>query len=147
MGKNVLYLFVCLLLSSALYAADSDANNEIRVSFTIGSNTAMGTLLNNDVSRAFADMLPLTLTLGDLSNREKFTYLPSPLPEGGIKQNTFEVGDIAYWPPGPGLGVFYRHDGQNIRGEVVMLGKIHSGLEYFQNTDGRFTVIIDVVEY
>lgn len=147
MGKNVLYLFVCLLLSSALYAADSDANNEIRVSFTIGSNTAMGTLLNNDVSRAFADMLPLTLTFGDLSNREKFTYLPSPLPESGVKQNTFEVGEIAYWPPGPGLGVFYRHDGQNIRGEVVMLGKIHSGLEYFQNTDGRFTVIIDVVEY
>lgn len=148
MKKSLFYTLAILLMSCALHAADDgDGKDGVRVSFTIGSNTAIGTLFDTDVSKAFAAMLPLTVTMGDLSNREKFTYLPTSLPDGGVKQNTFEVGDIAYWPPGPGLGVFYRHDGKNIRGEVVMLGKVHSGMEYFQNAEGRFEVTINVISH
>src|SRR2546427_4021439 len=72
------------------------------------------TLLGSKAARDFASLLPLTLTMQDLFRREKYAQLPRPISEEGKRKHAFEVGEIAYWPPGPDVAVFYRDDGQTI---------------------------------
>ena len=87
------------------------------------------TLSDSGAAHDFASLLPLTLTLNDLFHREKYAHLPRPLSEGGKRTHTYEVGDIAYWPPGPDVALFYRHDGQRIPPPgIVVLGRIDPGV-------------------
>ncbi|HEX2987643.1 MAG TPA: cyclophilin-like fold protein, partial [Chloroflexota bacterium] len=73
---------------------------------------------------------PLTLTMNDLFRREKFAHLPRAISEDGRRTHTYEVGDIAYWSPGPDVATFYRHDGQEIPNPgIILIGKIDSGVE------------------
>jgi len=87
------------------------------------------TLSDSEAARGFASLLPLTLTLNDLFCREKYAHLPRAISEGGKRTHTYEVGDIAYWPPGPDVAIFYRHDGRQIPDPgIVMIGKVDSGV-------------------
>ena len=87
------------------------------------------TLSDSQAARGFASLLPLTLTLNDLFRREKYAHLPRAISEGGKRTHTYEVGDIAYWPPGPDVAIFYRHDGRRIpHPGIVMIGKVDSGV-------------------
>ena len=87
------------------------------------------TLSDSEAARGFASLLPLTLTLNDLFCREKYAHLPRAISEGGKRTRTYEVGDIAYWPPGPDVAIFYRHDGRQIPDPgIVMIGKVDSGV-------------------
>ena len=90
------------------------------------------TLSESEAARDFASLLPLTLTMNDLFRREKYAHLPRAISEGGKRTHTYEVGDIAYWPPGPDVAIFYRHDGQRIpQPGIVVLGRIDSGVDVF----------------
>jgi 4-carboxymuconolactone decarboxylase len=75
---------------------------------------------------------PITLTMNDLFRREKFAHLPRALSERGKRTHTYEIGDVAYWPPGPDVAIYYRHDGQEIPDPgIIVIGKIDSGVEAF----------------
>ena len=90
------------------------------------------TLSESEAARDFASLLPLTLTMNDLFRREKYAHLPRAISEGGKRTHTYEVGDIAYWPPGPDVAIFYRHDGQRVpQPGIVVLGRIDSGVDVF----------------
>ena len=54
---------------------------------------------DNQTSREFIALLPMTLQLGDLSNREKYGSLPKTLVDKEGRQTNYEVGDLAYWTP------------------------------------------------
>jgi len=55
--------------------------------------------------------------------------LPKALSENGPKKNTYEVGDIAYWSPGPDVAVYYRDDGEEIPNPgIIIIGRIDSGV-------------------
>jgi hypothetical protein len=72
----------------------------------------------------------LTLTLEDLFGREKFAHLPRSLSEEGKRSRKYEVGTIAYWPPGQDVVIFYRHGGPEIpEPGIILLGTIDSGVE------------------
>lgn len=101
--------------------------------------------IDNATTKDFVSMLPLTLSMDDIRNREKLGYLSRNLAEGGTVQTTYEVGDISYWPNGPGVAVFYNHDGREVVSGLIPLGKIISGIENF-NVTGSVEVTIDVVE-
>jgi len=88
------------------------------------------TLLGSKAARDFASLLPLKLTMQDLFRREKYAQLPRRISEEGKRKHAFEVGEIAYWPPGPDVAVFYRDDGQTIPSPgIVVLGKLDGGVE------------------
>ena len=44
----------------------------------------------------------------DLFHREKFAHLPKAISTEGERANTYEVGEIAYWSPGPDVAIYYR---------------------------------------
>ena len=95
-------------------------------------------LLKGRKSQDFISLLPLTLTMNDLFRREKFARLPRAISKEGKRTHTYKVGDVAYWPPGPDVAIFYRNDGQEIPDPgIIVIGKIDSGVEAF-NVSGSY---------
>lgn len=104
------------------------------------------TLIDSETTRDFVSLLPLTLTMNDLFSREKYAHLPRAVSEGGTRTRAYEVGDVVYWPPGPDLAIFYRHDGQLISGDgVIVIGKVDSGIEAL-NVAGSAKVTIECID-
>jgi hypothetical protein len=117
----------------------------VKISLTVGDTVLTATMIDNETTRDFISLLPLTLQMNDLFNREKYAHLPRAISEGGGRQNTYEIGDVVYWPPGPDLAIFYRHDGQSISSGIIKMGKIDSGVEVFENYDGSVEVTIELI--
>ena len=50
--------------------------------------------------------------------------------EGARREFDYQVGELAYWPPGNEIAIFYADDGQTIpQPGLVRLGTIDTGLE------------------
>ena len=103
------------------------------------------TLIDSKTMQDFVSLLPLTLTMNDLFRREKFAHLPRTILEEGRRTHTYEVGDVVYWPPGPDLAIFYRHDGQTISSGLIVLGKVDSGIRAL-DVPGSVNVTVEVVK-
>ncbi len=59
--------------------------------------------------------------------------------------HTYAVGDIAYWPPGPNIAIYYDHDGEIIPDPgVIIIGKLGTGVEAL-NVPGSLKVIIELM--
>jgi hypothetical protein len=107
----------------------------MKIHLQLNGKAITATLANNRTAREFVAMLPLTITMHDLFKREKFGPLPRPISGKGTRTQTYEVGDIICWGPGPDVSVFYRHDGQPISGGIHVLGKLDFGAEEFSGSD------------
>jgi len=93
----------------------------------------------------FLFMLPLTLTMNDLYGREKFASLPRSISTDGKHTHTYAVGDIAYWPPGPDIAIYYHYDGEIIPDPgVILIGKCGTGVEALR-VPGSLKVIIELM--
>jgi len=115
----------------------------MNLKLSVGRKVATATLIDSGAARDFVSLLPLTLTMSDLFKREKFGHLPRALSEDGERARTYQVGDVVYWPPGPDVAVFYRHDGQTIPAPgITMLAEIDSGVEAF-SASGPLRVIFE----
>ncbi|MFI6376403.1 cyclophilin-like fold protein [Streptomyces sp. NPDC050546] len=68
-----------------------------------GETVLDATLDDNATARDFASLLPLTLQMDDLLQREKYGHLPRSPTAGGKPQFSYEIGNIVYWSPGPGI--------------------------------------------
>jgi len=102
----------------------------MKIRLTVNGKAFTATLIDNESTRDFISLLPLTLTMDDLFRREKFAHLPRAISKEGTRTHTYEVGDIAYWSPGPDVAIFYRHDGQRIPNPgIILMGKLDSGAE------------------
>src|SRR6266700_1265774 len=102
----------------------------MKIRLKIDDKVITATLNDSKTTRDFISLLPLTLTMNDLFRREKFAHLPRAISKEGKRTHTYEVGDVAYWSPGPDVAIFYRHDGQEIpEPGIIVIGKIESGVE------------------
>jgi len=118
----------------------------MRLKLTVGGKVATATLVDSATARDFVSLMPMTLTMDDLFKREKFGHLPRALSGDGEGARTYEVGDVVYWPPGPDVAVFYRHDGQRIPAPgITVLARIDSGVEAF-SAPGPLRVTIERLE-
>ncbi|MFF3378657.1 cyclophilin-like fold protein [Streptomyces sp. NPDC002680] len=119
----------------------------MRIRLTAGETVLDATLDDNATARDFASLLPLTLRMNDLFKREKYGHLPRSLAAGGEPRSGYEIGDIAYWSPGPDIAVFYAHDGQSIPDPgIIVLGEIGSGADALKKYDGTVDVTIEAVD-
>ena len=117
--------------------------SSMKLKLTVGTKVVTATLVDNTTTRDLISLLPLTLTMNDLFKREKFGHLPRALAGDGEGARTYEVGQVVYWPPGPDVAVFYRHDGQTIPAPgITMLAEIDSGVEAF-SASGPLRVIFE----
>jgi len=104
-------------------------NREMKIRLEVGDQTITATLRDSAAARDFASLLPLMLRMNDLFGREKYGHLPRAISEGGQRTHTYDVGQIAYWPPGRDVAVFYRHDGQSIPAPgIIVLGTVDAGV-------------------
>ena len=134
-------------------AADDHTDNtpeskaHMRIRLTAGDTVLNATLDDNATARDFASLLPLTLRMDDLFKREKYGHLHRSLTAGGKPQHSYEIGNIAYWSPGPDIAIFYHHDGQSIPAPgIVILAHITAGADAFKTYDGTVDVTIEAID-
>lgn len=73
---------------------DPEPGNSIRLRITLGNAAFAATLADNETARAFAALLPLTVTMNELNGNEKYHYLPAPLPAAASHPGTIRTGEL-----------------------------------------------------
>jgi hypothetical protein len=115
----------------------------MKIHLKLNGKVISATLADNRTAREFAAMLPLTITMHDLFEREKFGALPAAISGKGTSTQAYEVGDMICWAPGPDVAIFYRQDGRTISGAIHALGKLDFGAEEF-GVPGPLAVTIEL---
>jgi 4-carboxymuconolactone decarboxylase len=163
MRHNFLVLALAIALSHAACGADNSTTSgtaplppaeispeqadSMKIRLRIEDTVITATLIDSKTTQDFISLLPLTLTMNDLFRREKFARLPRAISKEGKRTHTCEVGDVAYWPPGPDVAIFYRNDGQEIPDPgIIVIGKIDSGVEAF-DVPGSVRVTVELTSY
>ncbi|MCL4488977.1 MAG: cyclophilin-like fold protein [Chloroflexi bacterium] len=120
--------------------------DSMKIRLKVEDTVMTATLIDSKTTRAFVALLPLTLTMNDLFRREKYGHLPRAISNEGERTHTFQVGEIAYWSPGPDVAIFYRHDGPEIPDPgIIVIGQIDSGVETL-NGAGSIQVTIELIK-
>ena len=122
--------------------------NTMKMRLTLDNSKAItATLIDSETTRDFVSLLPLTLTMNDLFGREKFASLPRAISTEAKRTHTYEVGNVAYWSPGPDLAIFYRRDGQKIPAPgIIVIGKLDSAAVEALNVPGSVRVAFERLE-
>ena len=116
----------------------------MKVRITVGGAPITASLIDNATSRAFASLLPLTLTLTDYAATEKISDLPRRLTTDGSPAGVDPaVGDIAYFAPWGILALFHRDAGY--AAGLIKLGTIDSGIEALSMA-GPLAATIELIE-
>lgn len=117
-----------------------------KIRLTANGKTITARLIDSATTRDFVSLLPLTLTMSDLFDREKFGHLPRAISEEGKHTHTYSLGDIAYWAPGPDVAIYYHHDGERIPDPgVIVIGKIGSDVAAL-NVPGSVKVAMELMK-
>lgn len=124
---------------------DEEILENARIKLTVNGNEEVFVSLDdNQASRDFLEMLPLTLTFEDYNSTEKIATLPNELStEGQPSGYTPEIGDFAYYAPWGNISVFYKDF--RYSNSLYKLGTIESGTEIFTNMNNDFEVTIERV--
>jgi len=148
MRWNLLVFALAMALSHAAGADTTTAKpkGSMKIRLKVADRVITATLIDSKTTENFVSLLPLTLTMNDLFRREKFGHLPRAISNEGKRTHTYEVGDIAYWSPGPDVAIYYRHGGEEIPDPgIIVIGKIDSGVETF-DVPGSLRVTIEPVK-
>jgi len=114
--------------ATAAAGATQAAGTKIRI--RIGRRALTATVARNSTARKFLSLLPLSLRMRDFLGHEKTAPLPRALARGGTPRYRFSAGDIALWPPGPDVVVYYRRGTVPDPG-IVLLASLDSSARAF----------------
>ena len=149
MSRILIAIALAAILGPTASRADNAMTNQtpvMKIRLRIDNKVLTATLADNKTARDFVSLLPLTLTMNDLFGREKFGHLPRAISEEGKRTHTYEIGELAYWSPGPDVAIYYRNDGEKIPDPgIIVIGKIDSGVEAL-NVPGSAKVTIEPIE-
>ncbi|KPX12832.1 hypothetical protein ALO73_200164 [Pseudomonas syringae pv. daphniphylli] len=156
-----LWLFFCLLFGSAAFAEGPDGvtsgsperavrsqspGSPMKIRITANGKSILATLADNSSARDFTSLLPITLNMHDLFEREKAAALPRPISTDGPRSSSYAVGEVILWSPGPDIAVFYRHDGKTIPAPgSILIATVDVGVEMF-DTPGRVKVTVELAD-
>ena len=124
---------------------DEETLENARIKLTVNGNEEVFVKLeDNQASRDFLEMLPLTLTFEDFNSTEKIATLPNELStEGQPSGYTPEIGDFAYYAPWGNISVFYKDF--RYSNYLYKLGTLESGADILGNKNEDFEVTIERV--
>ena len=139
---TVLALVFVIAFSISAYGEEKF---DVKLKITVGDRILAATMLNNDTSRDFISLLPLTLTLKDYAGREKISDLPKRLSKQGATSGSDpSVGDITYYSPWGNLAIFYKDFGYS--SGLIILGRIVTGIEKLESMRSDFKVRIELMD-
>ncbi len=69
-------------------------NTAMSINVIVGTKTFTATLADSETGRAFAQLLPMTVTMNELNGNEKYHYLGSSLPTDSYRPGTIHAGDL-----------------------------------------------------
>ena len=90
--------FVCLLIllmpAHSVLASALQTEDIAQMKIAVNNQEYDVILEENDTTSALQHLLPMTLSMSDLNNNEKYYYLEQPLPSNPEKVNSVSTGDI-----------------------------------------------------
>lgn len=105
-----------------------------QLKISMNNKVAYAEFEDSKTTREFIALLPLTLTMDDLSGREKYSVLPKALSKEGKVSTSFQEGDLSYWLGG-GIAAFYNNDGHEVKAGLIVLAKLGKGIEHFKGPE------------
>lgn len=114
----------------------------------VGERSVHAVMADNATAREFGGLLPVTISMSDMLEREAYGALPAELADDGPRRTEYEVGELVYWPPTSGLAVYYRHAGTPVpEPGLIPLAKITDGVDAFDLSEtGQTEVTIQVAD-
>lgn len=115
--------------------ARQKGGEEMKIKITAGGRTLYARLEDNAAARAWAETLPVTLPMENLYDREMcYHYGAGTLPDGALRSDGYDVGDLIYWPPMGSMVILYAQNGErfprqhigHIEGDVSFFGAARS---------------------
>lgn len=120
-----------------------DENMETyQIRIRVANRELSATLQDNATTRAFVDMLPITLPMLDLYGREMCYRFPDALPTDDVNTCGYEVGKIVYYPPMHSFVILYKQNGE--RFSMQKMGKINGDVSVF-NGIGNVDVLFELI--
>lgn len=77
--------------------AQQSRKMDTTLNITIGTYTFKATLLENETTKAFKAMLPLSLPMSELNGNEKYFHFSNDLPTHPSHPKTIHSGDLMLW--------------------------------------------------
>jgi hypothetical protein len=147
----IISLFISFLVSGASSCNQDDDNintenttpmSNGKIKITVNSQTFTATLLDNNSTKAFKEMLPMTVEMTELNRNEKYIRLPENLPANASNPGTIRAGDLMLYGSNT-VVIFY--EGLNTSYSYTRLGKIDdsTGLRNALGT-GNVTVTFEM---
>ena len=131
------------LQTSELPVENNESSPEITMHF--GDVKVTAVLDDSETTRAFLDLLPLTLEMRRYADREYYAAIDA-LPENGKSIPDFENGDVTYYTTGKSLAIFFGNADHSSQGDLIRMGKITSDLSLFETIDDSVMVTIALAE-
>ena len=113
-----------------------------QISIKVCNHELTATLHDNATTRAFVDMLPITLSMLDLYGREMCYRFPDALPTDDVNTCGYEVGEIVYYPPMHSFVILYAQNGEQF--SMQKLGKVDGDVSVF-NGIGNVDVLFELI--
>lgn len=95
--KRIFFFLAAVCLSAAASSKTLVAyntENTMQINVIVGTKTFIATLADSETGRAFAQLLPMTVTMTELNGNEKYHYLDSSLPTDSYQPGTIQAGDL-----------------------------------------------------
>ena len=117
-------LVFVLVLAGNVHAED------LRIIIAVKGKNLYATLEDNPASRILYQLMPITVKMRNVYQREMSCTLPGRLPISKLSANTCRAGDIIYLPHRNSLAIIYKQSSEKFRRQN--LGHIDSGAEVFE---------------
>ncbi|MFQ9440474.1 MAG: cyclophilin-like fold protein [Acutalibacteraceae bacterium] len=115
--------------------------NAFTIKISVNGTELTAVLENNVTTRALVEQMPMTLSMRDLYDREIcYNYGTGAFPTETLRNDSYEVGDIIYWPTAGSFVILYR---QWRTIQQATSGHIELGWRYLEttgNTDVTFGI-------
>jgi hypothetical protein len=98
-----------------------ETDTRVGIEITIQNETFPVTLYDNEATKAFVEMLPMTLTMSELNGNEKYSYIENSLPTNAYNPSNINAGDLMLYGSNC-LVLFY--DSFSTQYSYTPLGKI-----------------------
>ena len=94
--RRTILLIMLIMLSILPACSQNNAPMEYsdQITVIVNGSSFDAVLADSETGRAFAELLPLTITMTELNGNEKYHYLDGSLPTDSYKPGTIEAGDL-----------------------------------------------------
>jgi hypothetical protein len=112
----------------------------------IGGKTLSASLCDSPAARRVAEALPLSVAMSRWGD-EYYGSAGLVIPEDASAREIMEVGEIAFWPPGKALCIFFgptpasTDERPRAASGVLPVGKVTEGVETFAGMGSRVKAV------